>query len=82
MLEMPEYQCHKTVWALKIKDIELLINGTAVLTFEKEGYAPLTVTESYVQKHAPEPGGYFITYKDGYTSWSPADVFEAGYTRI
>ena len=30
MLEMPEYQCHKTVWALKIKDIERLINGTAI----------------------------------------------------
>lgn len=28
--------------------------------------------------HAPEPG-YAVKYADGYTSWSPKDVFEAAY---
>lgn len=25
-------------------------------------------------------GGYYVVYDDGYTSWSPGEVFEAGYT--
>ncbi len=36
----------------------------------------------YVRKHDPKPGGYYVVYEDGYTSWSPADAFEGGYTRI
>lgn len=32
-------------------------------------------------KENPEPdkAGYAVKYADGYTSWSPADVFEAAY---
>jgi hypothetical protein len=30
----------------------------------------------------PQPGGYFVVYKDGYKSFSPAKAFEEGYTRI
>ena len=26
--------------------------------------------------------GYKVVYEDGYISWSPKDVFEAGYTEI
>ena len=25
-------------------------------------------------------GGYLVVYKDGFISWSPADVFEEGYS--
>ena len=35
-----------------------------------------------MNKHAPQPGGYFVLYEGGYTSWSPADAFEAGYTPV
>jgi len=34
------------------------------------------------QEHNPQPGGYFVVYKDGYKSFSPAKAFEEGYTRI
>ena len=27
-------------------------------------------------------GGYYVRYEDGYESWSPAEAFEAGYTRV
>lgn len=37
---------------------------------------------AYVQKHAPKAGGYFVAYEDGYKSWSPAEAFESGYTRL
>ena len=30
----------------------------------------------------PEVGGYYVVHKDGYKSFSPANAFEEGYTRI
>ena len=27
-------------------------------------------------------GGYYIRYEDGFESWSPAETFERGYTRL
>lgn len=38
--------------------------------------------DEYMQKHQPRAGGYFVVYKDGYESWSPAEAFEEGYTRV
>jgi hypothetical protein len=40
------------------------------------------VDGAYLLKHDPRPGGYFVEYADGYRSFSPAEAFEAGYTRI
>ena len=33
-------------------------------------------------KHDPQAGGYYVVYADGYQSFSPAQAFEEGYTRI
>jgi hypothetical protein len=85
-LEMPKYRCHKEVWALKIDDIITVENKTeddeVFLRFEDERYGDLQVSSEYVNKHKPKYGGYFVVYADGYESWSPAEAFEAGYTRI
>ena len=35
----------------------------------------------YMTKHAPQVGGYYVLYEDGYASFSPAQPFEAGYVR-
>ena len=89
--EMPRYQCHKQVWALKIESIELVrVPSTegqgelvgAFITPVEEGYTPFRVDREYVQKHEPQAGGYYVVYKDGYASFSPAQAFEEGYTRI
>jgi hypothetical protein len=48
----------------------------------EEPFAPIVVDSSYVRRHMPKPGGYYVVYKDGYKSFSPADAFEDGYTRI
>lgn len=80
--EMPRYLSHKTVWALKIKAVSHLSCGSAILFFEEEPYAARMFPASYVTKHDPKPGGYLVVYDDGYLSWSPAEAFEAGYTRI
>ena len=57
-------------------------DGSATITPEEDGYAPFKVDCDYVRKHQPKAGGYFVVYKDGYKSWSPAEAFEDGYTKI
>ncbi len=75
--EMPVYQSHKRVWALKIKEV----NGNTI-TPADAGYAPFEVDEAYTEKHNPQAGGYFVQYEDGYKSFSPAKAFEDGYPPI
>lgn len=85
--EMPRYKSHKVVWALKIADIyskysdELGTNLTMIQPAD-EGYAAFPVGDDYMEKHKPTAGGYYVVYKDGYKSFSPADAFEDGYTRL
>lgn len=94
--EMPKYQCHKKVWALKIKQINKLTMSQRGLVSdpqaedgrlweivpENDQYAPFDVKESYISKHQPVEGGYYVVYEDGYASFSPADAFEGGYALI
>ena len=84
--EMPKYRSHKEVWALKIKAIDIDHNAGdnagAIIIPEDEGYGPFYVPSTYVAKHDPKVGGYYVRYEDGYDSWSPAEAFENGYTRI
>jgi hypothetical protein len=87
--EMPRYKCHKEVWALKIASIKRdgegeyrETEGSAIITPADEGFAPFAVDHEYMHKHKPEVGGYCVVYKDGYKSYSPAEAFEDGYTRL
>lgn len=88
--EMPRYQSHKIVHALKIVGLSVegrdgAVLGDCSLWMESdpaEGFAPILLSPEYVAKHQPKVGGYYVVYEDGYASWSPGDVFEAGYTRI
>ena len=54
----------------------------AIITPEEEGYGAFPVSRKYVLKHDPKVGGYYVVYADGYKSWSPAQAFEEGYTRV
>jgi len=81
-LEMPKYKCHKEVWALKIAKINYEANGSAIITPVENGYAPFVVSDDYLLRHKPQIGGYFVRYKDGYKSFSPADAFEGGYSPV
>lgn len=90
--EMPRYKCHKEVWALKIQRIELdsdkarceqrETDGSAKVIPADAGFAPFKVDSQYLQKHKPQSGGYYVVYADGYKSYSPADAFESGYSRL
>lgn len=78
----PAYKSHKVVGAHKIKDIDLVGVPGAKITPEDAGEPPFEVTEEYLIKHRPTVGGYFVVYEDGYLSFSPAEAFEDGYTKI
>lgn len=80
--EMPKYKCHKEVWALGIKSITYFMNGSAEFQPIEQGYGPIHLSIEYIQKHKPQPGGYYVIYEDGYESFSPAKAFEDGYTLI
>ena len=92
MKEMPKYKCHKEVWALKISGIDHKENPDktgnsaaasygAILHTEKD-FAAIEVSPEFMMKHKPEVGGYYVIYKDGYESFSPAEAFEDGYSLV
>lgn len=77
-MSLPKYKSHKVVEAFKIESIE---PEGDVFKLTGEGCAIL-VSRKYEKKHKPKVGGYFVKYEDGYLSWSPAEAFEKGYTRV
>ena len=82
--ELPKYKCHKEVWALKILEVK----GTSPVTRDEPylvveaPFAQMLLGRPYFEKHKPEAGGYYVLYEGGYESYSPAEAFESGYTRI
>ena len=80
-VSLPEYLCHKIVRAAKIVGVALSPTpGFHRLALE--GAAHVDVTRMWYGNRAPQPGGYYVQYKDGYSSYSPAEAFEAGYEPI
>ena len=79
---MPQYKCHKVVGAVKIKTFQLLPNQDAMIETDVPGFEFFKVSAKYMNRHWPKPGGYYVIYADGYESFSPAEAFEAGYTKI
>ena len=81
--ELPKYKSHKTVYALKIKNVNSDGNPGMILEPEDhENYAPFRVDQAFLDRNRPVPGGYYVVYEDGYKSFSPAKAFEEGYTRL
>ena len=79
--EMPRWQCHKLVWALQIESIVASLTGASLYPVD-QSYGPILVDSEWIGKHQPHPNGYYVVYDDGYTSYSPQDAFESGYTLI
>jgi hypothetical protein len=81
-MEMPRYVSHKKVWALKIKSV-LPDEWGVGLQFEDSRYAVRAFTNDQLKgKPTPADGMYFVSYEDGYFSFSPAKAFEEGYTLV
>lgn len=92
-VELPRWKSHKEVHAFKItkiifdadiaeEDGNRETDGSATLYHDEGYFMPIKVGAEYVHKHKPQAGGYFVQYKDGYKSWSPAEAFEEGYTKL
>lgn len=81
--EMPRYVSHKTVWALKIKAIEIHEDKSATIAPADAGYAVLKTKPNWAErwKGSEDDKGYYVQYADGFASWSPTKAFEEGYTR-
>lgn len=47
---------------------------------EDPAYTPIQFDAKFMAKHNPKAGDYFVQYEDGYTSVSPANAFESGYS--
>lgn len=80
--ELPEWVSHKHVHAAKIAEVQLIQPDGAMLAFEEPTGVRQFVDGAYLRKHQPSAGGYYVKYADGYESWSPAEAFEEGYTRV
>ena len=83
--EMPKYKCHKVVAAVKIKYLKIdesKPNSGAMIVPTDGSLEDYPVGQDFLNKHNPKPGGYFVVYDDGYESYSPAEAFESGYTKI
>lgn len=93
--QLPLWRSHKEVWGDKITRIEfpdcgpndeqpvkdwsgqiwhLACHGFVYVTKQLAGRVPDNVSGPVE--------GYYVRYKDGFESWSPATAFEDGYTRV
>lgn len=82
--EMPRYECHKVVWALKIASFNIGIDS-GTITPAEDGFEPFEVGAVWInERYKPDQGdlGYYVVYEDGFVSWSPTEAFEKGYTLI
>lgn len=83
---LPTFRCHKLVKAAVIADCSTaptpvdLPGGFRML--QLVGAEAVEVSHAWFEKHQPKPGGYLVSYADGYFSYSPAEAFEAGYRAV
>lgn len=81
MSDIPQYQCHKKVLALKIIAIEFNKDGGAKIAAKE--FVPLLLVNEFKSKFKGDENdlGYWVQYEDGYISWSPTKAFEEGYSK-
>ncbi|HTH42908.1 MAG TPA: hypothetical protein VL498_07070 [Terracidiphilus sp.] len=89
--ELPAWKCHKVVGAAKIVEIThrpACVSDPAEMRSNRvhlqweDLHWLVYMSDAWVQRFKPEPGGYLVIYEDHYTSFSPAKAFEDGYTLL
>lgn len=76
---LPHWKCHKVVRAGKISLMARDAPNGLLMIHAEPSNMPFAVPLDFLYRHNPSIGGYFVVYEDGYISYSPDDVFEAGY---
>jgi hypothetical protein len=76
---MKRYKCHKIVEAAPVHYVgpDFITVSTGENSFERVNVPP-----DFFARGGPALDDYLVRYEDGYLSWSPKAVFEAGYTLI
>lgn len=78
---MKRYRYHKMVHAATITEVLMEHNKVAWSTGNTNGVE--TTPDNFFARGVPEPGDYLVKdAPDGYLSWSPKAVFEAGYREM
>lgn len=85
--QLLRWRSHKVVEAAKIIEVFVSRANKPVVRVESPDgdetkFVAFDVPEDFSARGTAEPGDYFIRYKDGYMSWSPAKEFEDGYTLV
>ena len=80
----PYYRSHKVVEAAKIVAVHRKpgLPPKLVLELPDGKRIHLSVDLTYMEKHNPQVGGFWMRYPDGYQSWSPAKAFVDGYSIV
>lgn len=84
--KLKRYQCHKVVRAARIVAVSdaVSIHGDGIgasRAVDLEGIGQVLIPVNWAGwRYSPVPGGYLVIYEDGFSSYSPAQPFEAGYT--
>jgi hypothetical protein len=88
-LKLPKWKSHKIVQADKVVGVEKrpvgeqAIKDDTFLLWLLEGGGAAFISHELRRRGGKDPiGGYLVIYEDGYQSWSPAEAFEEGYTRL
>lgn len=88
--QFPQYRSHKIVRAAIIEaitpkpetnNVELVVSYPNAVAHDGST-DKVYVDKDWPEKRGAEVGSYFVVYSDGYTSFSPAEQFEEGYTLI
>lgn len=78
-VELPTFVSHKRARAAVIVALSYL-PGEEKYRLSLEGGNYVDVSKLWVSKHTPQPGGVYVQYEDGYSSYSPVEAFKEGYT--
>jgi hypothetical protein len=89
----PIYRCrtchHEGVWAIKIRRVEVMADGTGVLHADQDDSVDKSlhqsVTADWLKQHNPQPGGYYVVSSSAgkqHAFYMPAELFEVGFERI
>lgn len=87
---MKKYQSHKIVEAALIAAADFRADGSGRVVIVGDGdtasrtfdVPPGFKRPNTNPKMSVDGGDYLVRYEDGYLSWSPKAIFEAGYSEI
>lgn len=82
--EMPKYQAHQQVHALKIQNLEIHDDDSATITPVEGGYEAFITDPGWAEANAgneDDPGVYLI-HGNGHATWLSTEAFNKTYIRV